>query len=295
MGNFIDKLERKFGRYAIRNLMYYVSALYVIGYVFYMINPMIYYQYLSLNVNAILHGQIWRLITFMMFPSNTNIIFLVISLYFYIFLGNTLENIWGAFKFNLYYFTGVVGTILAAFIVYFVTGDVMLLSTEYLNMSIFLAFAVNVPDMQVLFMFLIPLKVKWLAYFDGAMLLIELVSALFRGNYGTCIAIVVALLNFIIFFFGIMRRQYSPKQFIRRQKFKHAANQGYRGYAGKGPAYSGPAGNAGGRTKTITRHQCAVCGRTELDGDHLEFRFCSKCNGNYEYCQDHLFTHTHVK
>ena len=46
---------------------------------------------------------------------------------------------------------------------------------------------------------------------------------------------------------------------------------------------------------TITRHKCAICGRTEKDAPELEFRYCSKCEGNYEYCQDHLFTHEHVK
>ena len=42
------------------------------------------------------------------------------------------------------------------------------------------------------------------------------------------------------------------------------------------------------------RHKCAVCGRTELDDPNLTFRYCSKCSGNKEYCQDHLFTHKHM-
>ena len=42
------------------------------------------------------------------------------------------------------------------------------------------------------------------------------------------------------------------------------------------------------------RHKCAVCGRTELDAPDLEFRYCSKCAGDHEYCSEHLYTHTHV-
>lgn len=306
MGSFIDRLERKFGRFAVRHLMYYVSALNIAGYVLYLINPLFYYQYLALDIGAVLHGQVWRLITFMMLPTDTSVFLLLISVYFYVFLGNTLENIWGSFKFNLYYFTGVIGTILAAAIMYFINGTPLYVGTYYLNMSIFLAFAVNVPNMQVLLAFIIPIKVKWLAYLDAFMLLYNLGEAFFAGRYDVCIAIVVALLNFVLYFFAFMRRNYSPKQFMRRQQFKKAVNQGYRGYQGSGPAYGGhgygsQAYGSGGqnyqRTNTpkITRHRCAICGRTELDGEDLEFRFCSKCNGNYEYCQDHLFTHTHVQ
>lgn len=297
---FFDKMERKYGRYAIHNLMLYISVLYALGYVIITINPNFYYQYLCLNFAEIFRGQIWRLVTFIIYPTDTNLILLIISLYFYNFLGRTLENIWGAFKFNVYYFTGLILTILASLILYLITGDVWLMGTQYLNMSIFMAFAVTIPDMQVLLMFLIPIKVKWLAYIDAAMLLMDFVRGIVNGNYGASISIVVCFMNFFIFFFTFMRKSYSPKQFIRRQKFNRSANQGYRnsfggGYQGSGPAYTGqaPRQRAGG--KQITRHRCAVCGRSELDGEELEFRFCSKCNGNYEYCQDHLFTHTHVQ
>ncbi len=311
LGNLIDKMERKFGRYAIRNLMVYVSILYVIGCVIMWIDPMLYINYLSLDVGAILHGQIWRVVTFLMLPPDTNPILLAISIFFYIYLGRTLESIWGSFKFNLYYFTGVILTVIAAFIAYFISpNSYLMIGSSYLNFSMFLAFAVNMPDQKVLLYFLIPIKVKWVAYVDAAFLAITLVRSFLRGDYGTCLAIIVALLNFIIFYFGFMRRQHSPKDFIRRQKFKRAVNQGYQrggytnggranggqvnsGYAGAGPSYRGAPGNVGG--KRITRHHCAVCGRSELDGDDLEFRFCSKCNGNYEYCQDHLFTHKHIQ
>ena len=119
----------------------------------------------------------------------------------------------------------------------------------------------------MLLMFLIPIKIKWLAYLDIALFVYEMVV----GNIGTKISIAMALLNFVIFFFGFMRKRVSPAQMHRRAVYKKAVK------------------------KMPSRHRCAVCGRTEETNPELEFRFCSKCNGNYEYCQDHLFTHTHVQ
>ena len=94
------------------------------------------------------------------------------------------------------------------------------------------------------------------------------------------VLIVASLLNFVIYFLGTRDiHRYNPKEVHRRNEFRRAME---------------PKSRAG-QNGAITKHKCAICGRTELDDPNLEFRFCSKCNGNYEYCQDHLFTHTHVK
>ncbi len=143
-------------------------------------------------------------------------------------------------------------------------------STYYINMSIFLAFAATFPDVQVLLMFVIPVKVKWMGILYGVMLVYDMLM----GDIVTKIAIGSSLLNFAIFF--VTSRSHihmSPRQMKRRVEFKHEVK----------------------RNSKITKHKCAVCGQTEDDDPMLEFRFCSKCNGNYEYCQQHLFTHTHVK
>ena len=118
----LDKLERKFGRYAIKNLMRYIIVLYAIGFFLAIAMPEVYYTYFCLDAKAILHGQVWRIFTFLMNSPNNNPIFVIFSLYLYYILGSTLENAWGAFRFNLYYFTGVFGTVLAAIIGYFITG-----------------------------------------------------------------------------------------------------------------------------------------------------------------------------
>ena len=113
--NWLDKLERKMGRYAIHNLMYYIIILYVVGLVVQLFAPSFYYQYLSLDVNAILHGQIWRIVTFIIQPPQTNYIFMIFALYLYYMLGRELENTWGAFRFNLYFFAGMLFHVIAAF------------------------------------------------------------------------------------------------------------------------------------------------------------------------------------
>lgn len=283
----LDKLERKFGRYAIKNLMRYIIILYAIGFFLGMFMPEVYYTYFCLDAEKILHGQVWRIFTFLMNSPNDNPIFVIFSLYLYYLLGNTLEQAWGAFRFNLYYLTGVLGTVLAAIIGFLITGRSGLLfymDTYYINMSLFLAFATILPDMQLLFMFIIPIKMKWLALLD----VVFLGFSFFQGTTATRLAIVVALANFLCYFLAFMRRRgVSPKQMHRKYTYKKASAAG----AARSPAGAGGAGRYPGGA----HHRCAVCGRTELDDETLEFRFCSKCNGNYEYCQDHLFTHTHVK
>lgn len=287
--NWLDKLERKFGRYAIPNLMYYIIIFYGVGFVLNLVNGSFYYQYLALDVGAILHGQVWRLATFIIQPPSDSLIFIVFAMYLYYMIGMQLERAWGAFRFNVYFFSGMFFHILAAFILYFVMGLALPMSAWYLNMSLFFAFASLYPDMEFLVFLILPVKVKWLALLDGLYFLYAVVQA-FLPAYGggvfgivykaNAVAAVVSLLNFLIFFFGSRNvRPYTPKQMKRKHEFKKNIKQ-----ARKAMSYGNGAA-----------HRCAVCGRTDLDDENLEFRYCSKCNGNYEYCQDHLFTHTHVK
>ena len=280
--NFINKMERRFGRYAIHNLTKYTIGIYVLGYILEYMGRLTGFSVLSwlvLSPYHIVQGQIWRLISWVLIPPpSSNLLFVLIMLMFYYSIGTALERTWGAFRYNLYIFGGIICTVIGAFLLYAIGGPMisvygsMAFSTYYINLSIFLAFAASYPDMQVLFMMIIPMKMKWLAYLDIAYLLYDLI----RGNWATRTVIIASLFNFILFF--LATRNYtriSPGQMHRRQEFKKAVH----------PKMA----------QGVTKHKCAICGRTEKDGDHLEFRFCSKCNGNYEYCQDHLFTHEHVK
>ena len=284
--DWISKLERKFGKYAISNLMFYVSALYGAGFFINLLNPAVYYNFLSLNAEAILHGQIWRIVTFIMQPPSNSALVVVLIIYLYYTIGTQLERAWGAFRFNLYFFSGVLFHVVAAILVYLMTGISLPLGTAYINLSLFFAFAALYPDVQFLLFFIIPVKVKWLAVLDGVFFGYTILQA-FLPAYGgspygifykaNALAAVLSILNFAIYFFNSRQmKAYRPSQVKRRAQFQRQVR----------PENKYPNG---------AKHRCAVCGRTELDDPNLEFRYCSKCNGNYEYCQDHLFTHEHVK
>ena len=275
MKNWLDKMERRFGRYAIRNLTMYLLAGYAIGYLLSFTMPQLL-TYFTLEPALILKGQVWRLLSWVIIPPNDNIIFVIFMMLLYYSLGNTLESYWGAFRYNVYIFSGILFTVIGAFIVNGLIGGITgfgsLYSTYY--MSIFLACASIMPDYQLLLYGIIPIKMKWLAVLDVVLLAVDAV----QGGLIIRIVIIASLLNFIIFFFCNRNlRGHSPKQAARRKKFQKQISRPQNQYAGG------------------AKHRCAVCGRTELDNPTLEFRYCSKCNGNYEYCQDHLFTHEHVK
>lgn len=289
--NWISRLERKFGKYAIQNLMYFIIILYGIGFVLNYINPYFYIQYLSLDASGILRGEIWRIVTFLIQPPSDNLFFLIIALYFYYMIGRALEQSWGTFRFNVYFFTGVLFHVIAALLIYLFTGQIYLLGTSYLNLSLFFAFAALYPDMEFYLFYILPVKAKWLAWLDGIFFVWTIVQAFlpayggtYSGYKASAFAAAVSILNFVIFYFST--RNYtaiSPKQQKRRKEFRRQMNARPQNHY---------AAQADGR---VPKHRCAVCGRTELDNPELEFRYCSKCNGNYEYCQDHLFTHEHVK
>ena len=300
----MGKFEKKFGRYAIPNLSTILLMCYAVGYLIQFINGD-FLNYLTLDPYQILHGQVWRVFTWVVVPPSMGGIFTtLIMLYFYWSLGSTLERTWGTYRYNVYIFSGMLFTVLGSFVamglMYLVHGGTggllsvlgastlfsagsIFFSTGYINMSIFLAFAATFPDMQVLLMFIVPIKVKWMGIVYAVMALwgfIEGTKIPIMGNVVLDLsifsrtAILASLLNFIIFFFTSRNRIIrSPKQIKRQHEFKREVHRS---------------------ASTIAKHKCAVCGRTSESNPELEFRFCSKCNGNYEYCQDHLFTHQHV-
>ena len=290
---FIDKLERKFRGRGIENLTIYIIVSYVLGYALMILNPGLL-SMLSLNVSRILQGQIWRLVTWVIYPpsSSSTLWFVIAILFFYYPISASLERTWGSFRFTLYILSGMVFTIISAFILYFMTGGVLdlmynggLFSTYYISLSIFLAYALTYPEMRVMLYFVIPIKMKWMAVFYVLIVGQNIISCFMNGTWYVAVPIIASLLNFIIFFLGTRNlNRYNPKEIHRRNQFKRAM--------GESKTVPFPGGSKSGE---VTKHKCAVCGRTEKDDPNLEFRFCSKCNGNYEYCQDHLYTHIHKK
>ena len=269
--NWMDKLERRFGRFAVPNLMLYLIILYAAGYMINTVNPGFYFQWLCLDASALLRGQLWRIFTFLMYPPSSSILWLALLSFIYYQLGSTLEKMWGTFRFNLYLLIGVLGYVLAALIIYFVWGWVYPLTADKLYMTLLLAFAMTVPDMQFYLYFVIPVKAKWLGIFYGVLVALEFYSSTAPGR----VALVMSMLNFIIFFFSNRQPLQRAKQAKRRHDYTQKMQAPLRSHGG-------------------TVHRCAVCGRTEKDDPNLEFRYCSRCAGNFEYCQDHLYTHVHV-
>lgn len=290
----MGKLENKFGKYAIRNLSLILVVCYGLGYLIQLtgLNQVLYY--LTLDPYKILHGQVWRLVTWIIIPPSGFSILTLITLFFYWSIGRSLERAWGDWLYNVYIFSGMIFTVFGSFFLlgYFVlkTGSyevagalmstvALYFSTYYVNMSIFLAFAATFPESAVLLMFIIPIKVKWLGILYGAFLVWQFISAFMQGNFITAVVIVVSLLNFLIFFFIRQKQRGATpaarfKQAVRHHEYTENYRQGQ---------------------MRIAKHKCAICGRTDEEYPDLEFRFCSKCNGNYEYCSDHLFTHKHVE
>lgn len=292
----MSKWERKFGKYAIPNLTYILIGCYVVGYLLSWIAPS-FLGFLTLNPHAILHGQVWRLVTWVISPPTSFDIFTIIMLMFYLSLGTTLEKVWGTWQYNIYIFSGILLTVLASFVCmgvfYLVYGEGAALameglctagarqfSTYFINMSIFLAYAATFPNAEVLLMFLIPIKVKVMGIFYAIILVLQMVEyfgvgrTLFAEYWFGVAAIAASLLNFLIFWLRSKSHMHlSPKQVRRKMEFRQDIKRN--------------------PNPKITKHKCAICGRSEEDDPTLEFRFCSKCNGNYEYCQDHLFTHQH--
>lgn len=306
--NWFAKFEKKFSKYAIKNLMFYIIVFYAIGFVMNTFFNGLYDAYFSLDFAMIFKGQVWRLVTFILQPPSNSIIFVVFVLYFYYLIGSVLERIWGSFRFNVYFFTGVILNILASLIIYLIWGLSFKLSTNYINLALFMAFAMEQPDMEVLLFFIIPIKIKWMAILDAVIFGITTIMC-----YANATAALVSMLNFIIFFFlykkgpakSSTQRNFDKAMRTAKKAQQNARKDYWQQNSGNTQGNGGTYGSASSDNRTqqsqtqhakrgVPKHRCAVCGRTELDDENLTFRFCSKCVGNYEYCSDHLYTHIHV-
>ena len=255
---------------------------------------------LRFDVDAIISGQVWRLITypFTLILGDNLLIFKLISLYFYYWVGKMLERIWGTLKFNLYYFTGLLLTTLAGILIPLITGYAILVTALYIHMSLFLAVATLCPEEKVFLYFIIPIKMRWMALVYVGLTVLGVVSSVSAyavyGSGGIWFAliaygtpVVISLINYLIFLGSdvknlfVSNRGYRPPQ--KKPEPKAQPNpdwaKNYRGPSGEKPY----------------RHKCTVCGRTDADCPDLEFRYCSKCAGYFCYCIDHINNHTHVQ
>jgi hypothetical protein len=271
----IDLFCYRHPRFGIRNLMLYVVIANVVIWIFSMMDTSgLLVSALAFSPAMIMKGQVWRLVTFALIPNDFSWLALIMF-YFYYFIGNTLEAQWGPGKFTIYFFTGILLTVIYGFIIYFATGENVTVYAEYIYLSMFFSFATIFPDTVVLFMFIIPMKMKWLAYIDAAFFLYGVFTMQFPMN----LLPVVAVLNYLIFCGDWLFALFRPSRVSTKAKtinYKRAARKI----------------NREQNSAPYTR-KCAVCGRTDAEYPDLEFRYCSQCAGYHCFCQDHINNHVH--
>ena len=251
--SFLDKLERRFGRYAIPHLGRCVAALNALVFFLDQVVPGFRYV-LDLDPAAIREGQVWRLVTYLFIPNSTNVLWVVFLLMFFVMVVDGLEHAWGSFRFNVYYLTGAIGVTIAS--VFFGAG----FANSTLNLSLLFAFAWFYPDTLIYVMFVLPVRIKWLAGFSGAGLVFEFVV----GGMQERMAIVAAFANYLLYFMPGIIAEIRQRRKVEGRRRRYAESS---------------------VSKDEPLHQCALCGRSDQSDPDLEFRVAR--DGN-DYCLEHL-------
>lgn len=277
---WMDKLERKLGRHAIPNITRFFIIANILGIILGYLTGGLSLTFTFFDFGLILKGQIWRLISWILIPSS-GLGFLDLLFIFCLWmLGNSLESYLGTFKMNVYFIGGIIFSDVVAIIVYLTLGQTVILTMYHMLFALYLMLGLFMPDAEVRLYFVLPIRMKWLTILYFIMLVYNVYQSFSEGLvYGIAygLPIIISVVNLLFFVFSCKNRV-SLKHRKRQREFKNQFKN------------VEPRPGSG-----ITRHKCAICGRTENDDPNLTFRYCSKCVGNLEYCQDHLFTHTHVQ
>ena len=265
----------------ISNLMLYIALGTAVVYIMSeMSGNYLLYNLLYFDRQRILQGEIWRLITYPLTYRIDNLLLMAVSLFVYHSLGQAMESIWGTLRFNLFYLTGVI--MMDVYCMIF--GGTA--SVTYLNLSLFLSYATLFPDAQFLLFFIIPIKARFFALFDLAIVVLDLISYPFPYNLFS----VISLANYFLFF-GKDVLNVLPLSWRAKAKNRSRKQPGQKPKVIPFDAArsSKPAPQAN------YTHRCTVCGRTDVSNPELEFRYCSRCKGYYCYCQDHISNHSHIQ
>lgn len=287
ISNWLDRFCYKHPKLGIPNLMKYIILANAAVFVLDLFTRNFFTYLLMFHYESIMHGQIWRLFSFVLVPSISgagsvnsglmiNVLLFAMTSFFYYSIGTTLERYMGTTRFTLFYALGVVLNMICGLLTH--AG----VNMYYINMSMFFSFAVLYPDARVLLYGIIPLKMKWLAILDACFFAYDIFFYLSAGAVLYALMPVVAILNFFLFFGGnlfgaakhkkeVFQHRHS-KQTVDFKKAQQEIKQ-RKGYL----------------------HKCSVCGATDTDHPDLEFRYCSKCSGYHCYCMEHINNHTHVE
>ena len=286
----IDRFCAKHPRFGIPNLMKILVITQIVVYVVDIITQLSmgfgWSYFLYFIPGAVLQGQVWRLVTWLVLPNADNPFFLLISCYFYWWIASTLERQWGTARFNLFYLSGAVLSVVLGLVLSFLQPQYSFNPMDlsyYLNLSIFLIIATMFGEMRVLLFFIVPVKMKWMAIIDVALILIDMLGLFRMGAWAYALVPLASFINYFIFTWpfwsmklGIVKRRADPTVInfkkAQQQAKKIEKTQQTQGY----------------------RHKCSVCGVTDAMEPDMEFRYCSKCDGYHCYCKDHINNHIHI-
>jgi hypothetical protein len=259
MDRLLARLERRFGEYAIGNLTGIIVAGMAAAFLLGMVRPDLIGM-LTLDIDSVEHGQVWRLFTYLFLPRTTSILWIFFSLGFVYYIGSSLEAHWGSFQFNVYYLAGMAGTLGAGFLTH---GE----QTNYwLNMSLMLAFGTLFPEEEIRFFF-IGIPAKWLALVDAAYMVFGLVT----GDWAERAGIVAAMSGYFLFFSGTLIRLLRSRNLAVRQ-------------AALRVSLTGPPSPPVGRV-------CAICGASQDEGADIRVCTCDKCGTPRALCLVHARNH----
>ena len=285
----IDRFCAKHPNFGIPNLMKIIVfgqiAVYLVNMLVYVMFKQSFLSYLQFVPAYILQGQVWRLVTWVVVPNASSPFMLLLTCYFYYWIAVMLEREWGTARFTLFYLSGMVLSVVIGMLVgmagvaqinpYYLLYPMNL--SYYLNLSIFLVLSVLYGEMQVLLFFMVPVKMKWMALIDVVLVIVDMAGFVQSGLWMLALVPLASFINFFIFTWpfwqtklGIVRHKTDPKVIHFKQAQKKA--QETKGY----------------------HHKCAVCGITDADDPDMEFRYCSKCDGYYCYCANHINNHVHI-
>jgi hypothetical protein len=267
--SLLDRLNRRFGRFAVANVTVGIIVVQVFGYALTFASQagqgaaaFAGIEALWLVPDKVLDGEVWRLVTFLAIPPFANLLCLLFGWYLFYLMGTALEQFWGAFRYNVFLLIGYVATVAAAFVT-----PQSAASNGFLYGSVFLAFAALCPEFTLYIFFILPVKIKWLAWFTWFLY----AFAVLFGGWQTRLMILASVVNFLLFFGSAIYYR------IRGGR-RHMAGQLAR-FTKKEPAWF---------------HKCTVCGKTDTSHPELEFRYCSGCDGDHGYCMEHLRDHEHI-
>ena len=290
----MKNLRSNFERFCFRNrnkgipnLMFYVSIGTAIVYVMtVMSKDATLYNLLYFNRDLILRGQVWRLITYPLTTYQPNILLQLISLLCYHSLGRAMENQWGTFKFNLFYFSGILLMDIYG-MVFNCMADVY-----YLNMSLFLGYATMYPNAHFLLFMIIPVKAWIFALLD----LVIVFSGLFYDVFPYNLFPIIALANYFLFFGrDVLNVIPLTWRLNARRLFKKSKGTPVKQQPKIIRFDAGSYEASVATPKAPYTHRCTICGRTDISDPDLEFRYCSRCQGYHCYCEDHISNHTHIQ